>query len=79
MSTVSSPIADIQREPIVIDDGAYDYFFTLGSVDVPIPQWLAEIVDVPLIVRFELFLFGFCSGLIIAATTLLLAIYVTVG
>ena len=31
------------------------------------PRWLGEIVEVPLVVRLELVLFGVCTGLILAA------------
>lgn len=66
-------------KPMFIDDGDYDYVCTIGGIDVPVPHWLAEIIDVPRIVLVEIFLIGLCSGLVIAASTLLLAIYFTVG
>lgn len=49
------------------DDVEYEYVWSSGGVDVPIPRWLAEILEVPLAVRFELFLMGVCTGLILAA------------
>lgn len=57
------------------DDSDYSYYWSFGDVDVPIPRWLAEILDVPLIVRWELFLFGFCAGLIAAAVAVLIAFF----
>jgi hypothetical protein len=61
------------RAPSVVDDDAdYQYAWTWGDIDVPIPRWLAEIVEVPLIVRWELFLIGVCAGLILAAIAVLI-------
>ncbi len=55
------------------DDGDYEYYWSLAGIDIPIPHWLAEIVDVPLIVRCEIFLIGVCCGLVIAALAVLIA------
>lgn len=66
-STASSRVID--------DDDDYEYFWSAGGVDFRIPRWLAEILDVPLLVRWELFLFGLCAGLILAALAVLIAFY----
>ena len=55
------------------DDGEYEFFWSIAGLDIPIPRWLAEIMDVPLIVRWEIFLIGVCTGLVIAAVTVLIA------
>lgn len=55
------------------DDGDYEYYWSFAGLDIPIPRWLAEIVDVPLIVRWEIFLIGVCSGLVIGALAVLIA------
>lgn len=65
--------------PVVHDDGDYEYFWTRGEHDIRVPRWMAEILDVPLMVRLELFLGGVCVGLVLAATTLLVAFYLAVG
>ena len=57
------------------DDEDYEYFWSAGGVDFRIPRWLGEILDVPLLVRWELFLFGVCTGLILAALAVLIAFY----
>jgi hypothetical protein len=57
------------------DDGDYEYVWTIGGVDVPIPRWLAEIVEVPLIVRWEIFLVGVCTGLILALAVVIVAMF----
>jgi len=79
MPSISSPapLADAPR--VIDDDGDYEYFWTRGDVDVPIPRWLAEIVDVPGIVRLEIFLIGVCTGLVVAAVALLIAFWVALG
>jgi hypothetical protein len=64
---------------VIDDDGDYEYFWSRGDVDVPIPRWLAEIVDVPGIVRLEIFLIGVCTGLVVAAVALLIAFWVALG
>lgn len=75
-----SPPAPYTTAPRVIDDDAdYEYFWSRGGVDVPIPRWLAEIVDVPGIVRLEIFLIGVCTGLVVAAVALLIAFWVALG
>lgn len=55
------------------DDGDYDYFWSVAGLDIPVPRWLAEILDVPLVVRWEIFLVGVCTGLVVAAITVLVA------
>ncbi len=55
------------------DDGDYDYYWSFLGLDIRIPRWFAEIVDVPLIVRWEIFLVGVCTGLVIAAAAVLVA------
>ena len=57
------------------DDDDYEYYWTAAGVDFRIPRWLGEILDVPLLVRWELFLFGVCTGLILAAVALTIAFY----
>lgn len=57
------------------DDEDYEYFWSAGGVEFRIPRWLGEILDVPLLVRWELFLFGVCTGLILAALAVLIAFY----
>lgn len=60
---------------IVDDDGDYEYFWSSGGVDFRIPRWLAEIVEVPLMVRIEIFMVGLCTGLIVAAVAVAIAFY----
>lgn len=50
------------------DDDDYQYYW----FDIPIPRWLGEIVEIPLLVRFEIFFAGVCTGLIIAALAVLI-------
>lgn len=57
------------------DDDDYEYFWSAGGVEFRIPRWLGEILEVPLVVRWELFLFGVCTGLILAALAVLIAFY----
>ena len=71
-------MAAIESEPtprVVDDDGDYEYFWSGGGLEIRIPRWLAEIVDVPLIVRIEIFMIGVCSGLLIAALAVVIAFY----
>ncbi|MFP5364528.1 MAG: hypothetical protein ACLGI5_17565 [Thermoleophilia bacterium] len=73
-ATVSTP--ELPSTPpgrVVDDDGDYEYYWSAGGLDFRVPRWLAEILDVPLIVRWELFLVGLCTGLVIAAVTVLIA------
>lgn len=79
MPTISSPAPDTTAPRVIDDDGDYEYYWSRGDVDVPIPRWLAEIVDVPGIVRLEIFLIGVCTGLIVAALALLIAFWVALG
>lgn len=69
-----SPQPPSHRPPRAFDDdGDYQYYWSFVGLDIPIPRWLAEIVDVPLIVRWEIFLVGVCTGLVIAAAAVLVA------
>jgi len=79
MPTISPPVPYTDASRVVDDDDDYTYFWSCGGLDVPIPRWLAEIVDVPLILRLEIFLVGFCTGLVVAAVTLLIAFFVALG
>jgi hypothetical protein len=60
---------------VIDDDDDYEYYWSAGGLDVRIPRWLAEILDVPLLVRWELLLIGVCAGLILAALAVLIAFY----
>lgn len=66
-------VPSIPAARVVDDDGDYDYFWSAGGLDIPVPRWLAEILDVPLVVRWEIFLVGVCAGLIVAALAVLIA------
>jgi hypothetical protein len=79
MPSISSPAPYTTTSPVIDDDGDYEYFWSHGGIDVPIPRWLAEIVDVPGIVRLEIFLIGVCTGLVVAAVALLIAFWVAMG
>ena len=71
-------MAAIPSEPtprVIDDDDDYEYFWSGGGLEIRIPRWLAEIVDVPLIVRIEIFMIGVCSGLLIAALAVVVAFY----
>ena len=57
------------------DDDDVEYYWTTAGVEFRIPRWLGEILDVPLVVRCELVLFGVCTGLILAALAVLIAFY----
>ncbi len=71
-----SPAVGVDQDTYVVDDdGDYQYYWSGGGLEIPIPRWLAEIVDVPLIVRLEIFLFGVCAGLVIAALAVVIAFY----
>jgi hypothetical protein len=61
--------------PVADDDGDYRYYWSGAGVDVPIPRWLAEIVEIPFMVRFEIFVVGVCTGLIIGALAVLIGYY----
>ena len=71
-------MAAIESEPtprVIDDDDDYEYFWSGGGLEIRIPRWLAEIVDVPLIVRIEIFMIGVCSGLVVAALAVVIAFY----
>ena len=57
------------------DEVEYEYVWSGGGLDIPVPKWMAEILDVPLFVRFELFLLGVCTGLILAAIAVFAAFF----
>jgi hypothetical protein len=59
----------------VHDERDYDYYWSVAGLDIPIPRWLAEIIDVPLVVRFEIFLVGVCTGLLLALAAVLIAFF----
>lgn len=71
--TSDSPRRSGPPSHVIDDDEDYEYYWSTGGVDFRIPRWLAEIVDVPLVVRWELFLIGVCFGLILAALAVLIA------
>lgn len=58
-----------------VDDGDYEYYWSVGGADFRIPRALAEILDVPFVVRLEIFLVGVCSGLLLAALAVLIAYF----
>lgn len=71
-------MAQIPSQPaprVIDDDGDYEYFWSSGGLDFRIPRWLAEIIEVPLIVRMEIFMVGVCTGLILAAIAVAIAFY----
>jgi len=73
---VNSPIPKDPPPPRVIEDeDDYQYYWSTGGVDIPVPRWLAEILDVPLMVRIEIFLVGVCVGLILAAIAVIISFY----
>lgn len=57
------------------DDEHYEYYWNLLGFEVRIPHWLAEMIDVPLAVRWELFLIGLCAGLVLAALAVIIGFY----
>ncbi|MDQ3722138.1 MAG: hypothetical protein M3376_03515 [Actinomycetota bacterium] len=75
MSTIASPVPHAQQ----VDDDDYEYVWSAGGLDLPLPRWLADIVDVQPMVRLEIFLFGLCAGLVIALITLFAAFYFAAG
>ena len=76
MSTISPPAFE-PAPARVADDGTreYDYFWSRGDLDIRIPRWVAEIMEVPAIVRLEIFMFGLCIGLCVAAGAILFGLY----
>ncbi|HVF80142.1 MAG TPA: hypothetical protein VNA28_17750 [Solirubrobacteraceae bacterium] len=78
MATVSPPFGRTATTQQVIDDpGDDDWVWSCAGIDIPVPHWLAEILAVQPMVRLEILLIGICCGLIIGATALFLAIYIT--
>lgn len=74
MASISSVPPDPPPR-VVDDDGEYEYFWSGGGLEILIPRWLAEILDVPAMVRLEIFMIGLCSGLIVAAIVVVVAFY----
>ncbi len=70
MPTVSSPAPYTPHRDV--DDDDFDYVWSAGSLEVPIPRWLAEIIEVNIWVRLELLLIGFCIGLIVAMVAVII-------
>lgn len=66
---------DLPTAPQGLVDDDYEYFWSGGGLEFRIPRWLGEIIEVPLLVRLEVFLFGVCTGLILAALSVLVAFY----
>lgn len=66
---------DSPSAPAGLADDDYEYFWSAGGAEFRIPRWLGEIIEVPLVVRLEVFLFGVCTGLILAALAVLIAFY----
>lgn len=66
---------ELPSAPQRLVDDDYEYFWSAGGVEFRIPRWLGEIIEVPLVVRLEVFLFGVCTGLILAALSVLVAFY----
>jgi len=80
MPTISAPTAHSPSAGVFDEhDGDYEYFWTRGELEIPIPRWLAEIVDVPLGVRLEIFAGGICAGLLLAAVALTIGFYLAMG
>ena len=71
--TPGLPDSPTAPQPLVDDE--YEYFWSAGGVEFRIPRWLGEIIEVPLVVRVEVFLFGVCTGLILAALAVVVGFY----
>lgn len=74
----SSPAPSAPEPRVADDDDEYDYYWSPGGLDIRVPRWLAEILDVPLAVRLEIFLVGVCAGLIMGAIAVLVAFYTAI-
>lgn len=62
--------------PRVFDEDAdYEYFWSPGGLDIRIPRWIAEIMDVPFLVRLEILLGGVIIGLVLACAGMLVGFY----
>lgn len=73
---LETPVRSDPPPRVIDDDDDYEYFWSSNAgTEIPIPRWLAEILDVPMIVRVEIFLVGVCTGLIIAAVAVLVAFF----
>lgn len=72
---VNSPLPSDPPRRVYEDEEDYQYYWSPGGMDIPVPRWLAEILDVPLIVRIEIFLVGVCVGLILAAIAVIISFY----
>jgi hypothetical protein len=53
------------------DDVDYQYFWTRGDVDVPIPLWIAEILELRRGLAVELFLAGLFVGIVVVGLAVL--------
>lgn len=71
MPTFSSP-APYSPQRDVGDDDDFSYVWSAGDLEIPIPRWLAEIMEVNVWVRLELVLIGFCLGLIVAMVAVII-------
>gem|GEM_PF-4213399 len=79
MSAIPPPVPYTPATRVVDDDVDYEYFWSRGGLDIPIPQWIAEIVDVPWMVRLEIFLGGICIGLVLAVIGLIVGFAIAMG
>ena len=78
MSTFSPPVTHA-RPPEAAEADDYSYVWSRGGLEIPVPNWLADIAEVPLTVRLELFLVGVCVGVILAAIATLFGFYLAMG
>lgn len=70
-----APVPTQPASRVIDDEEDYEYFWSTGGLDFRIPRWLAEILDVPLIVRVEIFMVGVCSGLLLGALAVVIGLY----
>ncbi len=75
MSAISPPAPYATPGGGTDDDDDFDYVWSRGGVDLPVPRWLGELLDVPFAVRLELVLIGVCIGLVIAAVAVVVGFY----
>jgi len=61
------------------DDSDYEYVWSAGDFELPIPRWLAEILEIPLMVRLEIFMIGAIVGLVVAGAAVLIGMYAAYG
>jgi len=79
MPTMTPPAPYTPAGRVVDDETEYQYYWSRGGVDIPIPRWLAEIMDVPFMVRLEIFFIGLCLGLVIAALAFVIGFFSAYG